>query len=769
MTRASRTRTIQYTLGLATICLIGAACVLADAPQWTELGPAPMVNGQYTGRVSALVCSPTNPNLYFAAGADGGVWRTTDGGDSWTPLTDHMPTSAMGALAMDPTDENIIYAGTGEANYANHSRYGLGLYKSVNGGDTWEVLAADVFSGRCFSQIMIDPQNPQRMYASITRAGGFWELAAAKGHPQATGPIGVFRSDDAGVSWTQLTNGLPNLSATDLTIDLMSPNILYAGIGRVFGHNDNGIYKTTDGGDSWTRLAGGLPTTNVGRISVTVAPSSPQRLYAMITRVANAAGGGAALLDAYRSNDGGDNWHVLDTLNGDIQATYGWYLSVVAIHPSNPDMAYFGGLPLYRTTNGGAGFSNVSPPHVDMHAVAWDADGRLIVGSDGGVHRSATGGGAWQARNEGLGLMQCYAGASTHPTDDHIIHVGLQDNGTVRRYQTGYWVQSLGGDGGWTQVDPYEPNYVFAEFQGSGNLYRSTVGGGSMMFSGSGISSSDRHCFMPPYLIDPSDTDHMLYGSHRLYQSLNHGSYWSAYTGDLTGGGSAAIRTMARASSDLNTIYIATNDGLIRVSTDGGENFTTILQDVPGWPRITREIFVHPTDPQTAYLAVAHFGEQQIRRTTNGGQTWEALDANFPDIPVNVVAVDVRGNVPVIYAGTDDTLYRSVNDGASWHRYGAGLATAAVIDLRLQPQRGRMIACTQGRGVWTIPVGLPGDLNGDGAVDAFDIDPFVLALTDPDAYAAQDPTVDLILVGDLNGDGAFDAFDIDPFVQVLTG
>ncbi|MBU0617091.1 MAG: hypothetical protein KKI02_05195 [Planctomycetes bacterium] len=261
-------------LAAVLVTVVTAAGVTYAAQQWTELGPAPTGDADmYTGRVSALACSLNDPDLYFAGGADGGVWRTADGGITWTPLTDNMPTSSIGALAIDPIDENVIYAGSGEANYANHCRYGLGLYKSTDGGDTWVQLAEETFAGRCFSKIVINPVNPQILYASITRAGGFPELAAAKGHPGATGPLGVFRSDDGGVTWVQLTNGLPNLSATDLTMYPGDPNILYAGIGRIFGHRDNGIYKTTDAGASWTKLTGGgcRPT----RSGASASPSRP--------------------------------------------------------------------------------------------------------------------------------------------------------------------------------------------------------------------------------------------------------------------------------------------------------------------------------------------------------------------------------------------------------------------------------------------------------------------------------------------------------------
>ncbi len=726
--------------GLPLWTLAGLALASSD---WDELGPAPIINGGYTGRVSAVACSPTDPNRYFAAGADGGVWRTTDGGSSWTPLTDHMPTSAMGALALDPLNENIIYAGTGEANYANHSRYGLGLYKSTDGGETWLQLAEDVFGGRCFSKMVINPLNSQIIYAAITRAGGFPELAAAKGHPGATGPLGLFRSDDGGSSWVQLTNGLPSLSTTDVAIDPSDPQTLYAAIGRIFGHPDNGIYKSTDGGDSWGKLGGGLPSETLGRISVAVAPSMASRIYTLITRPSDAFGGGASVLGAYRSDDGGGSWTSIPV--GSIQATYGWYLSVVSVQPTNPDVVIMGGLSLRRSTNAGANWQTITPPHVDMHAIAWDADGRMVVGDDGGVHRTSNLGNNWTSHNNNLGVIQFYAGLSLHPTSDVTIFGGTQDNGSNRRNtDTMNWTQVFGGDGGWTQVDQSSPNRVFVEYQGTGNLYRSTNGGDGFSYVGNGISG--RNCFLPPFLINPDNSQRMLYGTHRIYQSLSGGTGWSALSDDLTDG-AGAIRALAMAPSNPNVVYAATNDGNVLVSIDGGEDFAQILDDIPGWPRVTREMFVHPHDPLTMYLAVAVFGEDQVRRTRDAGQSWEILDGDLPDAPVNVVAADVRYSTPVIYAGADDGVYRSADDGASWHRYGIGLPRAAVIDMRLDVARARLIIGTQGRGAWSIPIGVPGDLNDDGCVDQADLG-ILLA-----AFGVDDG-------GDLDNDGDTDQSDL---------
>ncbi len=729
-----------------------------SGPAWTAWGPAPIGNVEYTGRVSAIVCSPTDANRFFVAGADGGVWRTSDGGASWTSLTDAMPTTAIGALALDPSDEDVIYAGTGEANFAYHSRFGLGIYKSVDGGDTWAHLSESAFAGRCISKLVVSPADSATLFAGVTSAGGFIPPAdAAKGHPQADGPVGIFKSTDGGQTWTQLTNGLPNLAGTDVILQPDDPQIIYAGIGHIFGHDDNGTYNSVDGGTSWSKLAGGLPTSDVGRISLAAAPSMPQRVYAAIVQAADANGGSAALRGVYRTDNGGASWTLTSASN--YMASYGWYLNVVSVRPDQPDTVFVGGLSLLRSTNAGSSYVDVTPPHVDIHALAWDAAGRLVVGDDGGVHRTANLGSAWSPLNDGLGIIQFYAGLSTDPVDAELLYGGTQDNGTNKRHSNGIWTLILGADGGVTAVDPNSPNIVFAEAQGTGNLYRSTAGGAGMVLSNAGIVGTDRNCFLPPYEIDPNNSSRLVYGTHRVYRSLNGGLSWSPISSDLTATPTGAIHSLAIAPSNPATIWVTTNDGHVQVSFNDGAEWQLVRTGLPGWFRTMRQVFVAPDDHLTTYLAASRFGVDQVLRTTDGGQSWSALDGDLPDQPVNVVAVDVRPAVDVLYAGAEDGVYRSTNGGANWHRYGSGLPNTAVIDLRVDLARSRLIAGTQGRGAWRISIWLPGDLDANGTVDLDDHALFVGCFAGPAAAPAPlPPTSETDCLGAFDND--FDS-DVD--------
>ncbi|MGD9689300.1 MAG: hypothetical protein AB7K52_08180 [Phycisphaerales bacterium] len=761
-----------------TACLIAGAVAglapAASAQNFFPIGPAPVSNfGGASGRVADVAPSASDPNVIYIATAGGGVWKTTDGGANWTPLTDHLPAPAIGAIALDPSNEQIVYAGSGEIAFANHALYGLGLYKSLDGGQTWQVLASSTFAGRCFARLRVNRADTDVVFAAICGAGGGPERLAARGHPQRNGPFGVFRSIDAGHTWAQLTGGLPSEEATDLVLDPVDPAVMYACIGNPYGAPGNGIYKSIDAGQTWTMLGGGLPA-GMGRSSIAIAPTNRLRLYAFVAEpstgigVGGSSSGGGGQMGAFRSDDGGMTWTSLPLAS--IMAAQGFYNQIVAVHPTNPDIAFFGGVTLRRTDNAGATFTgNLPQHHPDDHGVAFDAAGRLIMGNDGGICRSDDLGASFVALNAGLGNMQCYAGFSTHPTNDFTIFTGLQDNGTARRDSDALlWTSVSGGDGGWTQVNQSDPSFVYVQSQGAGSLRRSTNGGMSFASAGSGLTG--RHCFLPPFLLDPRDPSRILWANERVFESLDGGTSFAPISPDLTTGSPFAIRAMAMAPSDPDRVYVATNDSRVLGSTDGGRTFTLLRTDALGWPRITREIEVSPSDPLTVYLAGARFGGPHVRRSRDGGQTWETLDGNLPDVPVNVVAVDDRFPTGRLYLGTDAGVFFSRDAGATWRRLGPEsgpgmMPRAAVIDLRLETQRpavagttgGRMIVSTQGRGMWLAPLACVADFNADGNIDADDLGDYINCYFGVPACAESD----------FNGDTEVNADDLGDFINAF--
>jgi photosystem II stability/assembly factor-like uncharacterized protein len=671
-------------VALAFWAIMGSSTVKA---QWREIGPAPISSGQHGGRVTAVATHPSDADVFYIGGAGGGVWRY-DG--AWTPLTDNMPSLTIGALAVDPNQPETIYAGTGESNLAPHCYYGVGLYKSEDGGETWTVYGAKEFAGRAIARVAISKANSSVIYVAVQRAGGIPVRYAAKDHPLAQGDLGIFRSDDGGETWTHLTADQAKIGASDVAVDPNDENTVYAALGGFEGDPAHGVYKSTDGGKSWSKLSPFKET--LGRTSLAISKDG-EVIYALGGRGASAQSvQGATLIDLMKSTDGGMTWNAQNI--SDVTSGFGWYMNVVGVHPEDSDDYYYGGMNLMR------GGSDVTPNHVDMHAIAWDASGRLIAGDDGGVHRSSNNGSSYEALNDGLGINQFYPSVSVSGEESFMLG-GLQDNGTIL-WNGKSWTSVLGGDGGYTAIHPNNSNVLFAEIQHTGALYRSSDGGNSFNSSASGINSEDRDAFFNPIVFNPEDPNTLLYATQRLYRSTNGGQSWQAFSGDLTTGAAlSAIRTLSYAPSDANTVWVVTTDGHVEVSGDGGKTFDIVLEDIADWRRVSRDLAIMPDDADTVYLGVPRFGVDQVLKTSDRGKTWESLDGNLPDVPVNAMELIVGSDEQkILLAGTDNELYLSCDEGKKWSVLDDSLPNALIVEVRYQAQFERIVVITMGRGAW---------------------------------------------------------------------
>jgi hypothetical protein len=662
---------------------------------WGPIGPDNIPNFfiQSAGRVATVAIHPTDSNTIYVGAAQGGVWKTTNGGASWTPLTDTQCSLAMGALAIDPVNPNIVYAGTGEENFASDSYYGCGVLKSTDGGTTWTQVGASTFDtstgGARISRLVI-----QSSTAGSTTTTTL--LVASD--------FGVYRSTDSGSTWTQVLTG----TATDILFDPTNSSIAYVALGIPGGSASNGVYKSTNAGNSWTKLSGGFPTSNVGRINLAIAASAPSTLYASVQNTSSSSFG--SLLGIFVTTNGGMTWTQLGasgaSCTGDNQC---WYDMTIAVHPANPQIAYFGANSVFKSTNGGATFSNITGSiHVDQHAFAFDPQNPNVIyaGNDGGLYKSTDAGVSWQSLNTNLAITQFYPGISMHPTDPTpIVMGGTQDNGTLRYTGTTAWTLVLGGDGGYTAVDFNTPTTAYAETQwtpnsGSAGPRRSdNVGSSSFVLKTSGINLSDSARFMPPLVMSPSDPSRLDFGTCRVYRTTNKAESWTAISPSCPTW-SGTVTAIAEAPSSSLVIYASTSAGSVRVTIDGGTTWTLITTGLPA--RFPTALAVHPTVAGTAFVTFSGFGTGHVFMTTNTGANWTDISGDLLNVPVNAILVDPGDPTNTIYIGTDLGVFKTSNGGTNWSPLNNGLPNVAVFDLGFRPGVGVLVAATHGRGMFLL-------------------------------------------------------------------
>jgi hypothetical protein len=692
----------------ATVTVTPGPISLLNPDSWTALGPAPIFVGQtpgnqpVSGRIAAIAADPHNANVVYLAAAGGGVWKTTDAGAHWTPLTDDQATLFMGALALAPSDPNVIYAGTGEATNSALSFTGHGVLKSTDGGATWTLLGQDVFDRHTIAQIVVSPVDPDTVYVAMAGAG-------VNG---VSGNGGVWKSTDGGLTWTDTTAAIStNAPFSDVEIDPTGPQTLYAAAGSFRGSAVNGVYKTTDGGATWS-VAGNFPVgVGEGRITVAIAPADPQTLYASISGSGQAGTTLGRLVAIMKSTDGGATWTALPN-PPDLGGT-GWYGLPLLVDPANVNIVYASGgdHQIVESVDGGRNWFSLEigadggGPHTDHHAFAFDANGKLLDGNDGGIWRldnPARGSLHWTDLNANLQLTQ-FIGIALNPSNPAIAYGGSQDNGTSEFVNALGWLILRGGDGGFVRVDPSNPNTVYHEFGGI-SVERSEDGGFSFVTRTFGINPSDPHDPYVPFVLDPSSPSRLLLGTNRVYETTNRGDLWRPISTPGSGGWTvtSTIDSLATAAADGNTVY-ASAGGHIFVTFDDGRSWQQ--RDVPGVTDHFQDLQVDPTDPLTAYAVRDRFGGGHVFKTTDGGLHWTDISGNLPDLPAYTLALDPRSNT--LYVGTDDGVYASADQGNTWSRFGAGLPHVQVRDLELNTNLQVLAAGTHGRGLWEILVPPP--------------------------------------------------------------
>ncbi len=698
-----------------------------NTSSWTAMGPAPLdwgasSFGRSSGRMLDIATHPTDPNTWYVATAGGGVWKTTNAGTAWAPLTDTQPINFMGSVALAASNPSIIYAGSGEATWGpsktvllrDNIYYGRGVLKSIDAGATWTLTGQTEFFRRAIGKIVVDPSNPNIVYAAVG-------AVAQNGLP---GNTGIWKTIDGGNNWTNTTTSISTTAAfSDLVMDPTNPLVLYAGVGDPDGDATNGLYKTTNGGTSWSPVAT-FPNQNdarLGRITLAMAPSSPLVVYGW---VAASGQGGTSVGNDFqlvRTPDGGATWSARALPGTGVSLDYNMALGV---DPANADTVYVAGKgsggpsssSVKKSVNGGTSWSSIGigatqSPHADNHALVFASDGKLLDGNDGGIWRlenPTVGQIEWSSRNTSLGTAQ-FVGIALHPTNADIAYGGLQDNGTVKFQDNLLWPVIRGGDGGVARVDANTPNTVYHSFQWPGFIERSDNGGSTWNPGTNGINSSDPAYFYPPYVIDAAQTTRLLAGTNRVYETTNRAMNWAPISTPNANGwvGSSAIYAVAAAKTDVNVIYASTDGMTTALFATTNRGATWALRSPPITTRIS-DITDDPTDAMTAYAVVGRFDSSgHVWRTTNGGVSWSNISGNLPDLPVYSVELDVRGPGSaddVIWVGGDDGVYGSSDLGASWAQFATGLPNVQAKDLEYNKNLGILAVGTHGRGMWQIRV-----------------------------------------------------------------
>ncbi len=779
---AAAAAALGSTLGIKSVAPPETAPLATYA--WSSLGPTNYNSSSgdlVQGRATALYVNPVNLSMLFAGFAGGGLWKTSNSGSTWTPLTDNEVTTSVGAIDVVPGSDQLqltdatIYVGLGEGNTSADTIDGAGVLKSTNGGTTW-TLQTIPWAGP-------DAAVNARWRHSIRRILVDRNVAGAQS-VWAAGDGGVYHTTDGGTTWTLVTalpyTGKPGVGgcwpelATDFVVDTTgTPTRLYTAFGaRSSGstvaalsctgipndesyRKNNGIYRSLDGGTTWTSITGAgtsFPAVpgNVGRITLMQAPSAKKQIYALIECVDSSTAGACpsgqgSSLGIYRTSDASLTpaaWVLASTTN--FCASQGWYDLAGAVDPTNPAKLLVAGLDVYQSTSSGGTLTKKSAwtgagtgfVHADQHFIAYPTASTVFVACDGGVFKGAisgTGGTTitWSNMNGGgLSTLQFY-GIGQHPTSPARIHGGLQDNGEAYTATGSSWSETNGGDGGFSATDWSNGENAYEEYV-YGAIARSTTGGASgwtciQNFGGcsgcGGCVPDGQTSFIAPVVLDANAPSTLYTGSKFVYRnsSAPTGQTWSTISPDLVGTSYDTIINIHSASNNgvAGTIWVATSNGRVQVTTDNGANWTRV--DIPPLPqnpvlptRAATWVATNPGDGRQAIVAFSGWngnGSQpgHVFRTLDGGSSWDDISGALPDEPVFTIAVD-PAHPNDVYIGTEYGVY--VNNagwtGSTWTKINSGqLPNVHVHQLEFSRANGKLRAATHGRGIWELTVSCP--------------------------------------------------------------
>jgi photosystem II stability/assembly factor-like uncharacterized protein len=681
------------------------------------------------GRAVAVAGVATQPFTYYFGATGGGIWKTTDSGATWAPVSDgQLKSGSVGALAVSESDPNVIYAGMGEACVRGNAANGDGVYKSVDSGKTWKHMGlADSYH---IGRIVIHPRNPDIVFV------------AALGH--LFGPNeerGVYRSKDGGKTWQKMLYRDADTGAVDLAMDPSNPNLIYATLWQIrrkpwtfeSGGKGSGLFQSTDGGDTWAEITrnDGLPKGVLGRIGVAISPANPERVWAMV----EAAEGGV-----YRSDDGGKKWQKTNSENNLRQRA--WYYSHIFADPKSAETVYVLNTSMWKSVDGGRRFSMVRAPHGDRHAlwIAPNDPDRMIESDDGGATISTNGGKTWSTE-ENQPTAQFYRVALD---EDYPYHVygAQQDNSTVRISSRSDgrgigerdWYPVGGGESGWIAPDPRNSQIVYAgsydgyltRYDHSTEQFRnvSVWPDNPMGYGAEGMKYRFQWDF--PLVFSMHDPSKLWAGGNILFETTDEGQSWKPIGTDLTrndrtkqgpAGGEITkdnsgveyydtIFAIAESPLQKDLIWAGSDDGLVHVTRDGGLDWTDVTpKELPEWSQIN-SIEASPHDAQTAYIAATMYKWDDFRPylfvTHDTGKTWTAINRGIPDHSFTRVVREDPNHIGLLVAGTETGMFISFNAGADWKALQLNLPVVPITDLAFHKREQELVVATQGRSFWIL-------------------------------------------------------------------
>ena len=685
---------------------------------WRQVGP---FRG---GRALAVAGVPGDANTFYFGAVAGGVWKTTDGGLTWAPISDKTPIESVGSIAVAESDPNVIYVGTGEACIRGNIVRGDGVYKSTDAGKTWRFIGLK--DTQTIGKVIVNPKNPDIVFV------------AAMGHVYGqNAERGVFRSSDGGATWQKVLYKDEKTGAIDITFDPTNPSVLYAALWEAYrtpwsmssGGPGSGLYKSIDGGSTWQKIEGeGLPKGVWGRIGVAVAPNS-SRVWAQI----EAKEGGL-----YRSDDAGEHWR---RMNDDHRTTQrAWYFSHVVADPQNPDLVYFLNVGMFRSTDGGRTLTPMQQQHGDNHGLWIDPTDpkRMISGSDGGAAVSQNGGESWTTLlNQPTAQFYHVATDNRYP---YWLYGAQQDNSSVAiASATDHfvidrpdWYPVSGCESGYIVPDPRDFNIVYGGCYGGhiGRLDHRTgeeqeINAWPVEPMGYGaVDLKYRFQWTAPIAISPLDPGALYHGAQVVFKSTDGGMSWTAISPDLTRNDKAkqassggpitqdntsveyydTVFSIEPSPLEKDTLWVGSDDGLVQLTRDGGKTWTNITpKDLPEWSRINL-VSASPFEAGTAYVAADRHELDDfapyIYKTTDFGKTWTRIDSGLPaGASVHAVREDtVRKGL--LFAGTETSIWASFDGGAHWQSLQQNLPPTPVHDLVVKGDD--LVVATHGRSFWVL-------------------------------------------------------------------